>query len=108
MIGTIRKWLGIQPGVNIAEMMESGALVVDVRTPAEFKSGHFKGAVNIPLDSIQAGKHQLKDKQKPLVLCCRSGMRSASATKILKNQGFTRVVNGGAWQSLHAVTKKNK
>lgn len=83
-------------GNKIKEYVEQGAIVVDVRTPGEFKSGHVKGSRNIPLQNIGAKTAELKKLNKPLILCCASGMRSAQATSILKNAGID-CVNGGSW-----------
>lgn len=79
-------------------MLSGGALVLDVRTPQEFREGHVPGAVNIPLDSLQAEMRTL-DKRKPIITCCRSGMRSASAAALLTSNGFM-AHNGGSWVSL--------
>jgi len=87
---------------KIAELMEQGAMVVDVRTPAEFKEGHIKGSINIPLDKIPAKADSLKLKGKPVITCCRSGMRSQSAAMTLKSKGIV-TKNGGAWNSLRAM-----
>lgn len=75
------------------------AKIVDVRTPAEFKGGHIKGSINIPLNNIASAQKKLKGKE-PIVLCCASGMRSGQATQILKSKGFDAVYNGGGWRSL--------
>lgn len=83
-------------GNKIKEYAEQGAIVVDIRTPGEFKSGHVKGSRNIPLQNIGAKTAELKKLNKPLILCCASGMRSAQATSILKNAGID-CVNGGSW-----------
>lgn len=83
-------------GNKIKEYAEQGAIVVDVRTPGEFKSGHVKGSRNIPLQNIGTKTAELKKLNKPLILCCASGMRSAQATSILKNAGID-CVNGGSW-----------
>jgi rhodanese-related sulfurtransferase len=72
---------------------------VDVRTSAEYRSGHIKGSVNIPLDNLKSGISKLK-KEKPVITCCASGMRSSAAKNILSNNGFTQVYNGGGWMSL--------
>jgi rhodanese-related sulfurtransferase len=103
MIGALRRLFGLGPKTSFTELMQQGALVVDVRTPDEFNTGHIKGAINLPLDRIQSGNHKLRDKQKPYILCCRSGMRSAAAASALRNQGYAKVVNGGGW---HALKKK--
>lgn len=87
-------------GDKIKEFVERGAIVVDVRTPGEFKSGHVKGARNIPLQNISGKTAELKKLNKPLILCCASGMRSAQATSILKSAGL-ECVNGGSWHKVN-------
>ncbi len=82
-------------------MMEAGAIIVDVRTPAEYKSGHIKGSLNIPLDGIGGHTQSLLKKGVPVITCCRSGARSGMAADILRNAGI-QVVNGGPWDSLQA------
>lgn len=81
------------------QWLADGGVIVDVRTPAEFKSGHIKGSKNIPLDKISTSAHKL-DPKKPVIVCCRSGMRSAQAMGILKQKGFIQVHNGGGWMNL--------
>ena len=81
-------------------LINEGALIFDVRTPQEFKSGHIKNATNIPLQSLAGSLNKL-NKNQVIITCCASGMRSASAKSILKSQGFT-AYNGGGWMSLKA------
>lgn len=99
----LQKLFGIKP-TNYAELLKQGATIVDVRTVNEFKQGHIRGAINIPLQSIGAQSHKLK-KDQPIITCCASGMRSASAKSILKSAGFTQVHNGGGWMSLQQKIK---
>ena len=66
--------------------------IIDVREIEEYNQGHLKGAINIPLNTIQ--ECQL-DKQKKIAIYCRSGQRSQIATNILKQQGFTNITNIG-------------
>ena len=75
------------------------AKIVDVRTPAEYKGGHIKGSINIPLNSIHSADKKLKTGE-PIILICASGMRSGQAVQILKGKGYTAVYNGGGWRSL--------
>ncbi len=89
---------------DLGEIINSGAFLLDVRSNAEFKSGHVKGSVNIPLDRIQSEIEQLKGKSK-IVVFCQSGMRSAQAKSLLKNNGFENVVNGGSWTKVNALKK---
>lgn len=99
MINFIKKIFGGGAKVDVHQLIAKGAKVIDVRTPAEFASGHVKGSVNIPLDKI-SGKLDTLKKDQTYVLCCRSGMRSGNATRILKSAGFEKVYNGGSWMNL--------
>lgn len=87
---------------TIKEMLTSGAVVVDVRTPAEFQGGHVAGSLNFPLQDIQGKVDELKQMGKPLVLCCASGNRSGMAASFLKSQGVT-CENGGGWLDVNAI-----
>lgn len=99
MIEFIKKKLGIK-SVNYSELVKNGAVIVDVRTKGEYQAGHIKGSVNIPLDVLKNNLSKLK-KENPVITCCASGMRSASAKSILKSSGF-EVYNGGGWTSLQS------
>ncbi len=87
------------PGVDFKDLMNQGAQIIDVRSPQEFKSGHIKGSVNIPLQSLGSNLNKI-NKSKPVITCCASGMRSASAKSFLKSNGYNEVHNGGGWSSL--------
>ena len=87
--------------VDLKELVKNGSQIIDVRTPSEFQSGHIKGAINIPLQTLDKGLSKIK-KDKPVITCCASGMRSASAKSILKSKGFNEVHNGGGWTSLRS------
>ena len=99
MFSFIKKLLGGGAQVDFAQLVKDGAQIVDVRSPEEYKGGHIKGSINIPLQSLSGGVKKLK-KDKPVITVCASGMRSASAKGILKSNGFTEVHNGGGWSSL--------
>jgi rhodanese-related sulfurtransferase len=101
MIELIKNLLGFGPKVNMKELMASGALVVDVRTPAEYKDGHVKGAINLPLQTLGNNLNKFK-KDQVIITCCRSGSRSGMAKRMLKANGFEQVHNGGPWTSLKA------
>lgn len=100
MISAIKKMLGIGPATDYAQLMQQGAIIIDVRSRGEFEGGHIKGAVNMPLDQLQNNLSKLKDKNKIIITCCASGMRSASARALLTSKGYTAVYNGGGWGSL--------
>lgn len=101
MIELIKNLLGFGPKVDLNELRASGALVVDVRTPAEYKDGHLKGAINLPLQTLGNNLNKLK-KDQVIITCCRSGSRSGMAKRMLKANGFEQVHNGGPWTSLKA------
>ena len=87
-------------GSNINDLVEKArstqdAVIIDVRTPAEYKQGHIKGALNIPVDQVQKVEQKIKNPETPLYLYCASGARSGSATRFLQSQGFTNVTNMG-------------
>jgi phage shock protein E len=90
--------------VDIGELISMGATVIDVRTKAEYQSGHLKKSVNIPLDSLSANVKKI-DKNKPVITCCASGARSGAAKSFLKSNGFVSVYNGGSWTSLRKFEK---
>lgn len=100
MIELIKSLFGLGPKVNYAELVRSGAVILDVRTKGEYSGGHIKGSVNIPVDSLSNNTSRLSDKNKPIITCCASGMRSGAAKSILKSKGYTQVYNGGSWISL--------
>ena len=75
---------------------ESGAVWIDVRTPAEYEKGHLQQATLIPYDGIEAGIQGLKlDKDAPIYLYCQSGGRAGVAAERLQAQGYTNVTNVG-------------
>lgn len=84
-------------------MNQPGALVLDVREGAEFAAGHLPRARHIPLKELGARLGEIaKYKDKPVIVTCRSGARSGSACRALRNAGFSNVFNlkGGvpAWE----------
>jgi rhodanese-related sulfurtransferase len=85
-------------------LMNQGAALVDVRSKAEFDSGHILDARHVPQEEIAQSAETLKRfKEKVVIVCCESGMRSGAAARVLQAQGFTKVVNlrGGlqAWRT---------
>lgn len=91
-----RRWSFLAVRKRLPELLKQGAVVVDVRSPAEFAAGAGPGSLNIPLGDLAQGLKRL-DPAKPVVVCCASGTRSAAAAAILRKNGFTRVVNAGPW-----------
>jgi phage shock protein E len=96
MFDKIAKFL---KGTDYKELVSNGAVILDVRMPAEYKGGHIKGSKNVPLNTISKNAMEIKNWDKSVILCCKSGMRSSQAAEILKAQGVD-AVNGGGWTSL--------
>ena len=88
--------------IDFGQLVQDGAIVMDVRTTAEFGGGHIKGSVNVPLNKLPQYLPKLKDKDKPIITCCASGSRSAEALNVLKYNGFTNAYNGGSWFRLNS------
>lgn len=99
MFDLIKNLFGVEK-TNYAQLVKEGATILDVRSTGEYAGGHINGSINIPVDQLANNLQKFKDKSKPIITCCASGMRSASAKSILKSNGFTEVYNGGGWMSL--------
>ena len=70
-------------------------MLIDVRSPLEYASGHVDGAINLPLDQfVQGYQGVAPDKSRQVVLYCQSGARSGQAVQFLAQQGYSRAVNG--------------
>ena len=84
---------------KIQEFIEKDAVILDVRTKAEYVGGAIPGSKNIPLQQLSVQLSEIKKWKKPVITCCASGMRSGSAATILRNNDI-EAVNGGGWASL--------
>lgn len=92
----------VSPQQAVLLVNRENAVVIDVREPTEFASGHLPAAKNIPLKDIESRSGELKKfLKRPLIVVCQSGNRSRAALASLRKAGFERVVNleGGfaAW-----------
>lgn len=90
--------------LDAVRLLNQGAVLVDVRSKAEFDGGHVIDAKHIPQEQIAGSGETLKKyRDKVVITCCESGMRSGAAARVLQAQGFTKVVNlrGGlqAWRA---------
>lgn len=106
MFGFIKKLFGIED-VDVVGILAQGAVIIDVRTPQEFKSGHPKGAVNIPLQNIKSSIPKIKKYKKPVIACCASGRRSGIAASMLKANDI-EAYNGGSWSSVARAINQQK
>jgi len=85
---------------KIKEALKNGAVIIDVRTPHEYDRGKVPGSINIPVDRMSISINRVKGMNKPIVLCCASGARSAGAKRILTAAGVTDIHNGGSWETV--------
>ncbi len=87
-------------GTSLKEKIKAGALVVDVRTADEFLDGAYPGAINIPVGELLSRLNELGPKDRPIVLYCATGSRSALAAKLLKVAGWKDVTNAGGLEDM--------
>lgn len=87
------------PRKAAVEYLKNGALVIDVRSAAEFEAGHLSQAINMPVDDIETfATSQVKDKGRVLLLHCQSGIRSQMASKKLAKIGYLNAFNIGSYE----------
>ncbi len=80
---------------SVEQKIKAGAVIVDVRSEDEFADESYPKALNIPVGELSVRASEIGPKDKPIVLYCASGARSAMGARILKSMGFTDVVNAG-------------
>jgi len=83
------------PGSDARLLVSKGALLLDVRSPEEFASGHIEGAINIPVRELGGRVDELGSKAGDVVVYCQSGVRSAAAKRMLESRGFANVHDMG-------------
>ena len=81
---------GVQEYKNAA-----GAVLLDVRTPQEYREGHIPGSQNVPLQQLDKVEEVTENKDTVLYVYCRSGARSRQAVSLLNHMGYTNVHNIG-------------
>jgi len=77
--------------------------IIDVRSPEEYKIGHVRNSMNIPLQELTERIEELKKISGEIVVCCASGVRSAKAYRILQQNGFDNSSNGGSWVEVEGM-----
>ncbi|WP_067151143.1 rhodanese-like domain-containing protein [Pseudotamlana agarivorans] len=85
---------------KIKDFKSRNAIVLDVRTVSEYEQSAIPGSKNVPLQTLNSNIESIKKLQRPVITCCASGVRSASAAAILKSNGI-EAINGGGWMSLY-------
>ena len=94
-----KRWNSRRVLAMLPDLKKEGALLVDVRSEAEFAGASAPGTVNIPLQELGSRLAEIP-KSAPVVLCCASGTRSGMAKMVLKKNGYQRVYNIGTWSKL--------
>ena len=95
--------LNIDKGLDT--MVKNGAVILDVRTSAEYKMGHIENSVNIPLSQLRSDSIPF-EKNSKIITCCSHGLRSVKAVTILREKGFKNAFNGGALSDLEQYLTK--
>jgi len=104
---TMLNWLKslFTSGPSIADLLEDGALVLDVRTLGEYRNGHVNGSMHVPLQQLEKKINAIKKQKKTVVTVCASGMRSGKAAKMLRAAGLD-AHNGGPWQNVDRLIQR--
>jgi rhodanese-related sulfurtransferase len=90
---------GQVPAKEAADYVRRGAMVIDVRTPAEFNSGHLSQAFNMPVDEIDSLlPSKVRDKDRVILVHCKTGLRSKKAKSKLERQGYKNVFDLGSYE----------
>lgn len=89
---------------DLDQLIGRGAVILDVRTPQEYATGHIEGSVNISLGTIRERYTEL-DTAQTYITVCSHGLRSVKVQQLLEERGFKHVYNGGAWADLEQTMK---
>lgn len=80
-------------------LVKNGAMIIDVRSPEEFNSGHLSQAFNMPVDEIGTLlPAKMRDKSRVILLHCKTGLRSKKARTVLTGLGYANVFNMGSYE----------
>lgn len=90
---------GLFKKTDFKKLLDSGAVIIDVRNPNEFRAGYAPGSENIPLGNLPGKIKQIKSLNTPVICVCASGMRSGAAKAQLKAAGI-EAYNGGPWTKM--------
>ena len=93
----------MEENINLKDILKnSDTTIIDVRTEDEFMIGNSNHSINIVLDQIPDNVNEIA-KMQPVVLCCAAGVRSEQAVNFLKENGLTKVYNGGSWNNVQTI-----
>ncbi|HLS31209.1 MAG TPA: rhodanese-like domain-containing protein [Flavobacteriaceae bacterium] len=91
----------------LTDFIKKDAQLIDVRSEGEFAIGHAKESTNIPMQQVPNHLDDL-DKNRPIIVFCRTGSRSKMTKEFLLTHGFDEVLNGGSWQQMDKLVKSVK
>ncbi len=91
---------------NLKEALRKGALIIDVRSAAEFDRGRIPDSINIPIDRIDINSKRILAMKRPVIFCCNSGERSRQAIRMMQARGLNDVYYGGHWERLLKVVNR--
>jgi rhodanese-related sulfurtransferase len=87
-------------GNTLKDALRNDAIIIDVRSAAEFDRGKIPGSINIPIDRIDINSKRILDMRRPIIFCCNSGDRSRQAINMMKAKGLKNAYYGGDWERL--------
>ena len=103
-MGLLRFLFG-KKSTKTQEYLKKGAVILDVRTQAEYDHFHFETAIHIPISELKSRLNELKAINKPIIAHCKSGVRSAQAKQILNANGL-EAINGGGISKLKSALRQ--
>ena len=100
----LRSILGLGNG-KLKEALRRGAIVIDIRTAAEFDRGKVRDSINIPVDRININLKRIVQMKRPIIICSNSDSENERVIDVLKANGVTEIYNGGSWTKIWRMTK---
>ena len=96
--------LGLGNG-KLKEALRRGAIIIDIRTAAEFDHGKVPDSINIPVDRININLKRIVQMKRPIIICSNSDSENERVIDVLKANGVTEIYNGGRWTKIWRMTK---
>jgi len=96
--------LGLGNG-KLREALRRGAIVIDIRTAAEFDRGKVRDSINLPVDRININLKRIVQMKRPIIICSSSDSENERVIDVLKANGVTEIYNGGRWTKIWRMTK---
>ena len=90
---------------KIKNALRRGAVIIDIRTAAEFDRGKVPDSINIPLDRININLKRIVQMNRPLIICSNSDSENERVIDVLKANGVKEIYNGGSWTRLWKMTR---